>query len=164
MCNVTLTIEAVIFIGQFGFLWSTSKLSLAGKESYVLKTQKEQVIFWLYKSSLWPWPSNPFFSFFYDILAYDDVSLQVWSQKVQQFRWYRQDKQLKCLDTDCDPDLEHRNPIFSLDTYDDLHRFGCRRIFSSEYIVESYFEYINPHCDLGLEASKKLGDLCLVKQ
>ena len=148
-------------------LFSLDGLGFYGKESYVPKTQKEQVIFCLYKSSLWPWLWKIVTRFFYDTLAYDGVSLQVWSQKVQQFRWYRQDKQLKCLNTHCDPDLEQSNPIFSLDTYDDLHRFGCRRIFSSsEYIVQSYSEYINLHCeesyseyinlycDLGLEASK----------
>ena len=52
----------------------------------------------------------------------------------------------------CDIDLEHSNPIFSLDTsllmmiYTQIG-FGCKRLTG----LELYFDYISPLCDLDLE-------------
>ena len=58
--------------------------------------------------------SNPFFA--HDTLAYNDVSpYWVWLQKVQQFILSKLTL-IEIFNLGCDIDLEHSNPVFSLDT------------------------------------------------
>ena len=40
-------------------------------------------------------------------------------------------------------------------------KFGCRRISSSEDVVESYFDHMSPRCDLDLEDSKQFFFFCM---
>ena len=86
--------------------------------------------------------------FLHDTLAHDDASqYQVWSQKVQWFRRYYLDK----------PSSTFRNSAVTLALNTAIQfshkklqlmmmyhyiKFGCKRVSSSEDIIESYLNYI----------------------